>query len=166
MARTKQTYIFCLDEKRIFPEDVRKRFSDPAKYRVMSFSSKKDLINSFSGEAGHAFCSVAVLSVYDDASNGQMTEEIISEVSAVDPDAGLVIVYPEARGDEIRKQVRFNVDAYIPNNNNSIFRLHNIVKKLISERNLEIGRRRRNLSFYVLLGILILSGVILLIARL
>ncbi len=164
MGSTKPTYIYCLDEQRNFSEDVRRRFSDPAKYRVISFSSKQELIGSFSREAGHAFCRVVILSVYDEGGQSLLADEIFREISVLDRVAGLVIIFPEANGGEIRKRIGINPDALIPKNNNTILRLDNFIKKLMSERNLEISRKRRNLSIYVLLGFLVLSAVILLIA--
>jgi hypothetical protein len=132
----------------------------------MTFSSKQELMGSFSREAGHAFCRVAVLSLYDDAGQGIIAEEAFRELSELDRDAGLVIIYPESRGEEVRKMKGINPDAFIPRNNNSILRLHNFVKKVMSERNLEISRKRRNLSIFVLLGFLALSAAIFLITRL
>jgi type VI protein secretion system component VasF len=64
----------------------------------------------------------------------------------------------------IKKSVKFNIDAYIPKNANSILRIHNTVKKLISEHSMGIFRRKRNLSFYILLGFILLCIVALIIA--
>jgi hypothetical protein len=64
----------------------------------------------------------------------------------------------------IKKTVKFNVDAFIPKNANSILRLHNAVKKLISEHGIRIFRVRSNFSIYVLIGFVVLSVTILIVA--
>jgi len=60
--------------------------------------------------------------------------------------------------------MKFNIDAYIPKNANSILRIHNTVKKLISEHNIGIFRKRRNFSFYILLAFLLLSALLIIVA--
>jgi hypothetical protein len=60
--------------------------------------------------------------------------------------------------------VKFNVDAFIPKNTNSILRIHNAVKKLISEHGIGIFRKRSNFSFYVLIGFVLLSVILLIVA--
>jgi len=68
--------------------------------------------------------------------------------------------------EDLKKAVRFNIDAYVPRNGNSVLRIHNAVKKLISEQSIIIFRKRRNFSFYVLIGFLILTALLILVTRL
>ena len=79
------------------------------------------------------------------------------EVKKIDPATGLILLGPPDKMELIRKTVKFNIDAYIPKNSNSILRIHNTVKKLISEHSMGIFRRKMNLSIYVLIGFLLLA---------
>jgi hypothetical protein len=166
MPGIKQTYLFCYDEHRTFFEEVRKRFSDTSKYTVVSFSSREDFLKHLSGEKEHRYCKVAVLVFYELKENGFLIENLTGEIKKTDPDTGLILIYPAEIGEELKKAVKFNIDAYIPRNNNSILRLHNIVKRLISKHNLEIFRRRRNRSLYILAIFLLLCAIIVLLAYL
>jgi hypothetical protein len=66
--------------------------------------------------------------------------------------------------EDFKKVVMFNIDAYIPRNANTVLRVHNAVKKLISEHSIAIYRKRRNFSLYVLLAFLVLSAIGILVA--
>jgi DNA-binding NarL/FixJ family response regulator len=166
MARINQTYLFCFDEHRTFSEDVRKRFSDTSKYKVVSSSSQQELLKHLTEEKEHGFCKVAVLVFYELKENGFLIENLTKEIKKTDPETGLIIVYPAEIGEEIKKAVKFNIDVYIPRNSNSILRLHNIVKRLISKHNLEIFRKRRNRSLYILIAFLLLCALTILMAYL
>jgi DNA-binding NarL/FixJ family response regulator len=166
MSRLNQTYLFCFDEHRTFFEDVRKRFSDTSKYKVVSFSSKEELLKHLTGEKEHGFCKVAVLVLYEVKENGFLIENLTREIKKIDPETGLILVYPGEIAEDIKKTIKFNIDAYIPRNSNSILRLHNIVKRLISKHNLEIFRKRRNRSLYILIAFLLLCAIVVLLAYL
>ncbi len=166
MMRTSQAYIFCLDEHRNFSEEVRKRFSDTAKYKIFSSVTHIDFLRNLNDENERHNCKVAILTIYDGKEQGLLIENLTKEIKKNDPGTGLILVFPAEKSDEIKKSVIFNIDSYIPRNANTILRLHNAVKKLISEHNLEIYRRRRNMSVYILLAFLLLSGVLFLVARL
>lgn len=166
MIKTSLTYIFCLDEHRNFSEEVRKRFNDTAKYRIISSSTHIDFIRNFNNEKEHRNCKVAILTIYDGKEQALLIENLTGEIKKTDPSTGLIIVFPAEKSEEIKKTVIFNIDAYIPKNDNTILRLHNAVKKLISEHNLEIYRKRRNLSVYILLAFLFLSGIVILLTYL
>jgi hypothetical protein len=86
------------------------------------------------------------------------------EIKRIDPRTGLILLGPPDKMDEIKKTVKFNIDAYIPKNANSILRIHNTVKKLISEHSIGIFRKKRNFSFYILLGFILLSAILILFA--
>ncbi len=166
MLRTSQTFIFCLDEHRSFSEDIRKRFSDPAKYKIFSSVSHIEFLRNFNNEKEHRNCKVAILTIYDGKEQHLLIENLTKEIKKTDPATGLILVYPAEKSEAIKKAIVFNIDAYIPKNDNSILRLHNAVKKLISEHNLVIYRKRRNFSVYVLLAFLFLAGIVILLAYL
>jgi DNA-binding NarL/FixJ family response regulator len=166
MAKTKITHLFCFDDHRTFSEDIRKRFSDISKYKVLSFSLQQELLKHLEEEKEHGFCKVAILSLHETKEQYEMADHLTREIKKTDPGTGLILLCPGDKTDEIKKVVKFNIDSYIPRNDNAILRTHNAVKKLISEHNLEIFRKRRNFSLYFLLAFLLLSAILILVARL
>ena len=105
---------------------------------------------------------MAIIGVPDAMEQFEMIEKLTMEIKKIDPKTGLILLVPPDKMEELKKAVRFNIDAYIPRNANSILRIHNTVKKLISEHNITIFRKRRNFSFYVFLVFLILSALLIL----
>lgn len=166
MTRINQVHLFCLDEHRTFSEDVRKRFADTSKYRVISTSSQHEFLRSLEIEKGNKFCKIAVITIYEAKEQGLAIENLARAVKKTDPSAWLIVVYPVEKGEEIKKDIKFNVDAFIPRNDNAIIRLHNTVKRLLGWHNLEISRMRRKLSLVLLLLIFVIAAIILLVAYL
>ena len=166
MTKINQVHLFCLDEHRTFSEDVRKRFADTSKYRVISTSSQHEFLKTLENEKEHRFCKVAVITIYEAKEQGLIIENLAKTVKKTDPSVWLILVYPVEKGEEIKKTVKFNIDAFIPRNDNAIIRLHNTVKRLIGWHNLEISRKRRNLSLFFLLAISVLAAILLLVAYL
>jgi len=164
MTKSGKTFIFCLDEHRNLTDDVRKRFSDISKYRIFSSSSASDFLKTFLGEKEHRNCKIAILAVFELAEQGQAVDNLTKEIKKIDPSTGLILIYPPARSEEIKKREIFNIDAWIPKNENTILRLHNAVKKLVSEYNIRIFSRRRNISVSLLLAFILLSAIFLLVA--
>jgi DNA-binding NarL/FixJ family response regulator len=165
MPKNIKTHLYCYDDHRGFSEEVRKRFDDTARYTVVSFQTREDIINHLSGEKDKRFCKVAILGVHDTKEHVEMIDHLTSEIQKIDPQTGLILLCPQDRIDEIRKSVKFNIDAYVPKNANSVLRIHNTVKKLVSEHSMNFFRRRRNVSLYILIAFLILCGLLILAAR-
>ncbi|MDP4223722.1 MAG: hypothetical protein Q8868_10445 [Bacteroidota bacterium] len=163
MNRKNKALLFCLDESRSFTEDIKKRFSDTSKYRVLSFSSRQDFLSGLAAEKAGGCCKVAVIVINEIKEDGYSIERFTREVHKISADMGMILVFSPEKDEEIRKAVKFNIDAYIPKNSNSILRLHNVVKKLISKHNLEIYHKRRNLSLWVLLVFVLISAIIILV---
>jgi DNA-binding NarL/FixJ family response regulator len=164
MAGIKMTYLLCYDDHRSFTEDIRKRFSDTARYKVESFHNVQDFMDNCSREKEENSCKVAIIGVPDAREQFEMIEGMTIDIRKLDPSTGLILLVPPDKMDDLKKAVRFNIDAYIPRNANSILRIHNAVKKLISEQSIHIFRKSRNFSFYVLLGFLALVGLLILVA--
>jgi hypothetical protein len=164
MDATKMTYLICYDDHRTFTEDVRKRFSDSTRYTVESFHSRQEFIDHCRRETENKSCKVAIIGVPEAAEQFESIEKLTIEVKKSDPKTGLILLIPAAKMEALMKVVRSNIDAYIPRNTNAVLRIHNTVKKLISEHNISIYRKRRNFSLYVLLAFLILSALVILIA--
>jgi hypothetical protein len=164
MSATKMTYLICYDDHRTFTEDVRKRFSDSTRYSVESFQSQQEFIDYCRKETENKSCKLAIIGVSEAPEQFIMIEKLAGEVKKADPKTGLILLVPANKMEELKKVVRSNIDAYVPKNTNAILRIHNTVKKYISEHNITIYRKRRNFSLYVLLAFLILSALLILIA--
>jgi DNA-binding NarL/FixJ family response regulator len=164
MAKNIRTHIFCYDDHRGFSEDVRKKFNDAARYTVFSFQTREEFISRIEHEKEHSYCKVAILGLHDTIEQFEMIDQLTMEVKKTDPSIGLILVGPPDKMELIRKTVKFNIDAYIPKNGNAILRIHNAVKKLISENSIAIFRKKSNISVYFLVGFLILALISLIIA--
>lgn len=164
MTKTKMTYLICYDDHRTFTEDVRKRFSDTTRYVVVSFHTKQDFIEHLQNEADNGSCKVAIIGVPDAVEQFETINSLTQDIKASDQKTGIILLSPSDKMDELMKTIKFNIDAYIPRNTNSILRIHNTVKKLFSEHNIAIYRRKRNISLYVVLSFLLLVVIIIIVA--
>lgn len=163
MATNIKTHLFCYDDHRGFSEDVRKRFTDTARYTVISFQTREEFIDHLEEEKVHNFCKIAILGAHDTKEQFEMIDQLTMEIKKIDARTGLIVIGPPDKMEEIKKTVKHNIDAFIPKNANAILRIHNTVKKLISEHSIGIFKKRRNFSLYVLFAFLFLS-VLLIIA--
>lgn len=164
MKKNIKTHLFCYDDHRGFAEDVRKRFTDTSRYTVLSFQTREEFVSNLELDKEHKFCKVAILGLHDTKENYEMIENLTLEVKRIDPRTGLILLGPVEKMEEIKKSVRYNIDAYIPKNANSILRVHNTVKKLISEHSIVTAKRKRDRSLSVLLIFIILSMLVTIIA--
>ncbi|MCX6325777.1 MAG: hypothetical protein NT144_03860 [Bacteroidia bacterium] len=164
MAKNINTHLFCYDDHRGFTEDVRKQFTDSTRYTVMSFHTREEFIDHLQEEKEHNFCKIAILGAHDTREQFEMIDRLTMEIKRIDQRIGLILLGPADKMEEIKKTVKFNIDAYIPKNANSILRIHNTVKNLISEHSIGIFRKRRNFSLYILLTFFLLSVLLILIA--
>jgi hypothetical protein len=151
MAKAVKTYLFCYDDHRNFSEEVKKRFSDQSRYTVVVFHNMDDFLSRLNNEKEHNFCKVAILGLQDTKENFEIIDHLIGEIKKIDRSTGIILLGPPDKIEEIKKAIRINIDSYIPRNANLILRIHNTVKKLISEHSLLLYRKRRNFSFYFLL---------------
>jgi hypothetical protein len=164
MLKKTQTHLFCFDDHRGFSEDVRKRFPDIKRYTVVSFQTQQEFLDHLEKVKENNFCRIAILGIHETKEQFEMIDKLTKEIKRIDPSAGLILLCPPHKMEEIKKIVKFNIEAYIPKNANTILRIHNAVKKLMSEYDIGIFRRRRNLSLYILLALLFLSMLLLLIS--
>ena len=166
MSVTKKTYLICYDDRRTFTEDLRKKFSDASKYSVESFHSIGEFADHLKKMTDKKSFRVAIIGIPDAAEQHEIIEKLTTEISRAGTDTGIILLVAPNRMDEIKKVIKFNIDAYIPKNANSILRIHNEVKKLMSEYNINIFRKRRNVSLYVLIIFIFLCLLAILIAYL
>ncbi len=167
MAGKLKTYLYCFDDHRNFSEDVKKKFFDRERYNVSSFQAAEELLNHLrETREHHNLCKIAILSINDNEDHLRMIGEIIDKIKETDKKIGLILLCTAGRTDEIRNKIKHHIDAVIPNNTNAILRIHNTVKNMISESTVEKYRIRRNVSFYILAGSVVLSLIIALYAYL
>lgn len=164
MAKNLVTHIYCFDDHRGFSEDVRKRFTDQSRYSVQTFQNREEFIEKFESEKESTFCKIAILGLQNNNEQIEMIDQLTLKVKKIAPKTGLILIGPAGKMDEIKRTIKFNIDCYIPNNSNSILRIHNGVKKLISEHGLGIFRKKRNISVYILLGFILLSICLIIFA--
>ena len=164
MATVVKTYIFCFDDHRNFSDDVKKRFSDAARYIVTVAHNRDEFLKLFVARKDETFCKVAIIGLHDSKENYEMAEHLINYIKKTDISTGIILLAPPDKIEEVKKTVRVNVDSYIPMNANTVLRIHNTVKKLISEHSLLIFRKKRNFSFYILMIFLALSVVFAVVA--
>lgn len=164
MAQNTKTHIFCLDDYRSFSDDVRERFSDTSRYKIDSFQAQQELVKHLMEDKEYALCKVAILGIHDTKEHIEMIDHLSMEIKKVDPKAGIILLIPIGKLEEVKKIVKFNIDAYIPQNINSILRIHNAVKKLISVKSIALFRKRRNISLTFLFAFIILSLLFIVIA--
>lgn len=164
MPKNIKTHLYCYDDHRGFSEDVRKRFADQSKYTVVSYQTREEFIGRLEAEKENNFCKVTILGLHDTKEQFEMVERLTLEIKKIDRRTGLILLGPEDKMELIKKILKFNIDAYIPKNTNSILRIHNTVKKLMSEHSIRIFRKKSNFSIYVLLGFLLLSVILIIVA--
>lgn len=164
MGKSIKTYLFCYDDHRGFTEDVKKRFFDTARYTVLSFQTRDEFIDQLKMVKEHNFCKIAILGLHDNEEQQQFISKLKDEIKEIDQRTGLILLCPADKLEEISNTIRYNIDAYIPKNSNSVLRIHNTVKKLISEHSIGIYKKKRNISLYILVAFVVLSVLTALIA--
>jgi DNA-binding NarL/FixJ family response regulator len=164
MVKIGKTSIFCFDDHKNFSDDIKKRFSDTTRYKVVPTSSKNDLIKLIKEEADINCCKVVIIAIHDSREHLEMADHLTIEIKEIDPEIGIILLVQGDKIDEVKKVIKFNIDSYIPRNDNSILRIHNTVKKLISHHHLGINTRRRKLSLYILLVFVLICLVVLIIS--
>ena len=164
MPKNIKTHLYCYDDHRGFSEDVRKMFTDLSRYTVVSFQTREEYIKHIEAEKENKFCKIAILGLHDTNEQFEMINQLTIEILKIDPTTGIILLGPVDKMETIKKVAKFNIDAYIPKNGNSILRIHNTVKKLISEHSLGIFRKKANISAYVLLSFVLLSLILIIAA--
>jgi DNA-binding NarL/FixJ family response regulator len=164
MTRSGKTFIFCYDDHRSFSGEVRDRFSDPDKYHVVVSHNAEEFITGLRGHKDTGLCKIALIGVHDAGENMSALDSLMEEIRDVSLSIKIVLLCVPDRMEAIKKNIRYNADAYIPINSNQTLRTHNIVKRIISEHNLLIFRRRRNRSLYILIGFGVLALAFLIFA--
>jgi hypothetical protein len=166
MGKTDRTHLFVFDERRLFIEDVRKKFDDGKRYIISSFQNLKEFKNRIAEKHDRKTCRIAITGIQDlgdhDGAAGRVAEEIATggNVNAV------IIICPQDKTEDIRKAIKFNIEECIPLNSNTILRMHNTVKKVFSEHSIRLYTKRRNRSIAVLAAFTIVAVIMFVVAYL
>lgn len=164
MPKTIKTNLYCFDDHRTFTEEIRKKFDDKLRYVIHSFSTRDDFISMLKNERESNACKIAIIGSHDSKEHYEMVEHLSIEIKKYDPSTGIIILCQPGKVEAATKTLKFNIDAFIPQNSNSILRIHNAVKKLFSEHNIRIYRKRRNRSLAVLTAFVIISVLLWILA--
>jgi len=156
MAINSITHIFFVDDNRGLAEEVKKRFNDLTRYSVKSFDTGEEFISQLSNEKEIKCCRIAILGANESGDNLESFTQLIQTVRQLTPSTALILLASPGKLEEIKTAIRFNADAYIPRNSNSVLRIHNAVKKLMSENSIATYKKRRNISIYILVGFLVI----------
>ena len=157
------TYIFCLGSNRHFCEELKKRFSDPENYTFFSSSNAADLLRESKTVSRRSNCKVAIIETNEPGEQQSEIEDFTRDLKRAGQYTGLILIHSPERSGEIKKSIVFNIDAYIQRNGSTIPRLHNAVRKMISEHMLRQAGRRFKIALYTLSAFLILSGIMALL---
>jgi hypothetical protein len=164
MTKNLKTQLFCFDTHRLFTEEIRKKFDDHSRYVIHSFQTADEL-SAITSDRKENSCKIAIIGTPDSREQAELVDHLTLILKKADPLFGIILVCPPDKIEEIRKVVKFNIDEYIPQNRNFILRVHNTVKKIFSEYSIIIHKKRRNRSLLVVLGFLIFSILMLILAR-
>ena len=80
MTKTDKTHIFCFDDYRSFSEDVKKRFQDTARYKVVSFQTREELLNHLEADKINPFCKIAILGMHDSKEQISLIDKLSVEI--------------------------------------------------------------------------------------
>lgn len=157
MGRTLKTHLFIYDERKLFTGEIARKFDDPARYEISSFHVGDEFIRSVCMKQDRRSCVIAILGTGEAAEHAVSMVEKLKSARHI---KGIILLCPPDKTDEIRKSASVAIETCIPQNSNSVLRLHNLVKKIFSEHTINIYRIRRNRSAAVL-GIFLLLAALL-----
>ena len=159
-----KTTLICYDDFKWFSESVSSRFADSTRYHVISFTIVEEFMLYLEANKEKS-CKAAILGVHDTEEQMKMIGGLVNEIKSTYPGIGVILISSNEQKDNVKKMIPKNIDAYIPKNSNIKLRLHNAVKKLISEYAINAFRKQRKLSFSILAGYIITLVILFLIAR-
>ena len=153
-----------MDDHRIISEDVKKRFADHNGFEVESYQNEAEFRKQIMDTGKYSTCRIAIIVLNDNGGQTEMVKGLADDIKTHDNRTIVILIYSADKIDDI-KSVVDNADAWIAKNSNSLLRIHNVVKKYMSEHTIEIVKRRRNISLYVLLAFTALVVVAAILAR-
>lgn len=155
-----KTHLYIYDERKLFTGDIVRKFDDPARYEISAFHIRDELIRSLNLRQNRNKCIIVVIG------SGEIVEHTLSLIESIRSMRhvnGIIALCPSDKTDEIRRSAALSNEMCIPQNSNTILRIHNTVKKIFSEYTINIHRIRRNRSA-VIFGIFVVLSALLLVA--
>jgi hypothetical protein len=165
MASPEFTYLFCLDEKRTYSVEVKRRFNDESRYEVLVSQSRHELLNLVTQHRLSRGHRVAVLPFADTNDQNDPVRTIAADIQAVSPDIIIILLVAGESPEELVIKSGIKPYSWVPVTNNSVLRIHNSVKKLISEKNLLLKTKRIKRVFRILVTFLFAALMILIYCR-
>ena len=159
-----KTQLVCYDDFRWFSEEVRSKFDDTSKYNIVSFVTVEEYMLYIDKNKVNKACKVAILGAHDTTEQFEMIGRLAAEIRKLDSRNAVILLCTPDKMDEIKRIVSADIDAFIPKNTNAMVRLHNAVKKFQSEYAINNFRIRRNFSFYLLAGSVLIYIILLALA--
>jgi hypothetical protein len=157
MVDSEFTYLFCLDDKRSYSVEVKRRFNDASRYMVFVSQSRNELLNLVKEYIPRIGYKIAILPYYNLPEFSEPVQALAKEIQRISQGLSIVLL---VHGDSPEESVqKSGIEAYswVPASNNSILRIHNSVKKLISEKSLEVRTRRRKFALWLFIAVLMIS---------
>ncbi len=164
MQNKMKTYLICYDDFRWFSEEVRSKFDDTSRYNIVSFVTVEEYMLYLEKNKSVKACKVAILGVHDTTEQFEMIGKLAREIKKIDSGNGIILLCSPDKIDEIKGTIASAIDAFIPKNTNAMVRLHNAVKKFQSEYAINNFRKRRNFSFYLLAGFILIYVILVVLA--
>ncbi len=161
MPHAEFTYLFCLDEKRSYSVEVKRRFNDSTRYEVITSQSRHEFLNLVKQYRAGRSTRIALLPFADTHDQNDPVKTIAAEIREVNPDIIIILLVSGESPDELVAKSGINPFAWVPATNNSVLRIHNAVKKLISEKNLTMKTRRIRRTGRILVGLIIAALLVL-----
>ncbi|HLN19851.1 MAG TPA: hypothetical protein VK213_02090 [Bacteroidales bacterium] len=156
-----KTYLFFLDDHKAFSEDIRKKFDDPFRYVIQFVHSYEELFKAISKEKEKKHCKIAVIDMHDQSGKPE-TDTFLNSILGAGI-SGIILICAQDKLEEIIQTTHTRIDAIIPQNSNLILRIHNAAKKIISEHNIRLRKKRRDRSLIALLAFVMLALIALFI---
>ena len=165
MVSREYTYLFCLDEKRNYSVEVKRRFNDTSRYGVLTSQSRHEFLNLVKEHRLSGALKVALLPYADTHDQNEPVKTIAADIRDVSPDIVIVLLVSGDSPEELMVKSGINPYAWVPATNNSVLRIHNLVKKLISEKNLTRKTKRMRWVLRLLIFFLIAGAGLILYCR-
>ncbi len=157
MVDSEFTYLFCLDDKRSYSVEVKRRFNDASRYMVFVSQSRNELLNLVKEYIPRKGYKIAILPYYNLPDMSEPVQALAKEIQRISQGLSIVLLVHGDSPEETVQKSGIEAYSWVPASNNSILRIHNSVKKLISEKSLEVRTRRRKFAFRLFLAVLLVS---------
>jgi len=164
MHNKMKTHLICYDDFRWFSEEVRRKFDDTSRYNIVSFVTVEEYMLYLEKNKANKYSNIAILGAHDTTEQFEMIGRLVGEIKKIDSRNGIILLCTPDKMDEIKRIISSDIDAYISKNTNAMVRLHNAVKKFQSEHAINNFRKRRNFSFYLLAGFIIIYILLIVLA--